>query len=298
MKYSNKLSRSRFKASCVAIGSFDGVHYGHQVLINRMLESAKALNVPSVVINFYPQPIVVFKNLQRDFYISTLKERIDQIAELGVDYMITIPFTEKLGEMSAEKFLRRLKRRLGMKELWVGEDFALGRDRDADVNHIREIGEKFGFELNAIKRVRQGGADVSSSVIRELLRVGYLEGAEEFLGRPFTIYGPVIHGAARGRTLGYPTANVAISPLRVALRMGYIGHDLPLMGSLIRLQPAWARIQPSFILRIHRSPLKRISLISRGTSMIKWFRSNSRSSFVTRSSSTHWKTWLISLRRM
>ena len=220
MKYSNKLSRTRLKASCVAIGSFDGVHYGHQVLIKRMMESAHKHNVPSVVINFYPQPIVVFKKLKRDFYISTLEERIDLIEKLGVDHMITIPFTEKLGEMSAERFLRKLKRRLGLKELWVGEDFALGRERDADVHHIREIGRNLGFETHAIERVRIGGADISSTVIRELLRVGYLEGAEEFLGRPFKIYGPVIHGAARGRTLGYPTANVAISPLRVALRMG------------------------------------------------------------------------------
>lgn len=220
MKHSQKLSQCRLKASCVAIGSFDGVHIGHQVLINRMLESARAHDLPSVVINFFPQPIVVFQNRKRDFYISGLDERVELIEKLGVDHMITIPFTEKLGEMSARNFLRRLKRHLGMVELWVGEDFAIGLDRIAGVEDIRQIGEDLGFTLNAIERVRLGGADISSTVIRELLRVGYLEGAEEFLGRPFTIRGPVIHGAARGRTLGYPTANVAIDPLRVALRMG------------------------------------------------------------------------------
>lgn len=220
MKHSNKLSRCRLKASCVAIGSFDGVHLGHQALIHQMMESAQAHNVPSVVINFFPQPIVVFKKLKRDFYITGLEERIELIEQLGVDHMITIPFTEKLGEMSAERFLKKLKRRLGMVELWVGEDFAIGRDRIAGTDEVREIGNQLGFRLNVIERVRLGGADISSSVIRELLRVGYLEGVEEFLGRPFVIHGPVIHGAARGRTLGYPTANVAFDPLRVALRMG------------------------------------------------------------------------------
>jgi riboflavin kinase/FMN adenylyltransferase len=220
MNYSNKLSRCHLKASCIAIGSFDGVHLGHQALIEQMKASASAHGVPSVVVNFYPQPIVILKKLKRDFYITELEERIDLISQLGVDHMVTIPFTEKLGDMTAYKFLRKLKRRLGVKEIWVGEDFALGRDRDADVEHIREIGRELDFDVFAIDRVRLGGADISSSIIRDILRVGYLEGAEQFLGRPFTIYGPVIHGAARGRTLGYPTANVAIDPLRVALRMG------------------------------------------------------------------------------
>jgi len=220
MIFSRDISCCQTGAACVAIGSFDGVHLGHQALIRAMVESAKALHVPSVVINFYPQPIVVLKQIERDFYITELEERKTLIGDLGVDYLITLPFTLALAQTSAFDFLRDLHQRFGMRELWVGEDFALGKGRSGDVTRLREIGAELGFQLFAIPHVRVGAEVVSSSLIRAALRAGDLVRAERFLGRPFIIKGTVIHGARRGHEIGYPTANVAMDAMRVALREG------------------------------------------------------------------------------
>lgn len=220
MIFSNDISCCQTSAACVAIGSFDGVHLGHQALIRAMEASASAQRIPSVVINFYPQPIVVFKQLTRDFYITELEERKTLISDLGVDYLITLPFTMDLAQTSAFDFLKDLHDRFGMRELWVGEDFALGKGRSGDVRRLREIGEELGFQLFAIPHVRVDDEVVSSSLIREALRAGDLARAERFLGRPFIFKGIVIHGARRGHEIGYPTANIAMDPMRVALREG------------------------------------------------------------------------------
>lgn len=220
MIFSQDISCCQTSTACVAIGSFDGVHLGHQALIRAMVASARSQNIPSVVINFYPQPIVVFKQLMRDFYITELEERKTLIGYLGADYLITLPFTLALAQMSAFDFLKDLHERFGMRELWVGEDFALGKGRSGDVPRMREIGTELGFQLFAIPHVRVGDEVVSSSLIREALRAGDLARAERFLGRPFIIKGIVIHGARRGHEIGFPTANVAMDPLRVALREG------------------------------------------------------------------------------
>ena len=230
MIFSRELSCCQLPASCIAIGSFDGVHLGHQVLIREMIASARAQGISSVVINFYPQPIVVFRQLERDFYISEIEERKTLIEDLGTDYLITIPFTRELGQMSADEFLEQLKDSFGMKELWVGEDFALGKGRSGDVPYIKNLGEKMNFNVYAIERVRLNGEDISSSAIREALRDGDMIRAGQLLGRPFMIRGPVIHGAKRGRTIGYPTANVAVDPLRIALREGVYWTRLTVDG--------------------------------------------------------------------
>ncbi|NSW53396.1 MAG: bifunctional riboflavin kinase/FAD synthetase [Anaerolineae bacterium] len=230
MIVSRELTCCNLPAACIAIGSFDGVHIGHQSLIRQMVDSAHTRGVPAVVVTFYPQPVVLFKNLKSNFYISSLEERRDLIEELGADYLLTLPFTYELAAVSADDFLKMLKEQLGMLELWVGEEFTLGKGREGTVERITQIGAARGFAVHAIERVQLDGEIVSSSRIRDALREGDLLNAERMLGRVFRLEGPVVHGAHRGRTIGFPTANMDIDPLRVKLQEGVYWTRLILDG--------------------------------------------------------------------
>jgi riboflavin kinase/FMN adenylyltransferase len=195
-----------------------------------MVNSARLRGVPAMVVTFYPQPVVLFKKITRNFTISSLQDRIALMETLGVDHLLTIPFTFELASVSAADFLKTLKTRFGMIELWVGEEFTLGKDREGTVERITAIGEALDFSVHAIERVQLDGEIVSSSRIRAALREGDLFNAERMLGRRFQLDGPVVHGAHRGRTIGFPTANMEVDPLRVQLRKGVYWTHLHLNG--------------------------------------------------------------------
>lgn len=230
MIFARELDCCPLPASCIAIGSFDGVHIGHQSLIRQMTSNARALGVPPVVVTFYPQPVVLFRNIKNDFYISTLPDRRSLIESLGVQAMVTLPFTRELAQVSAFEFLKQLHQHFGMLHLWVGEEFTLGSNREGTVERITEIGSQLGFTVHAIERVTLDGEIVSSGRIRDALRAGDLPLAERMLGRTFTMQGMVVHGAHRGRTIGYPTANLQVDPLLVHLRKGVYQTTLTLEG--------------------------------------------------------------------
>ena len=232
MIFSRELSFCNLEASSIAIGSFDGVHLGHKTLIRKMIASAHANGFNSMVLNFYPQPVVVFRNLQSDYYITNMEERRVLIEELEPDYLVTLPFTKELATVTAEDFLAELVKRFGMKELWVGKDFALGKGREGTVERSREIGEELGFEVHAIEPIALNDEVISSSKIRQALRAGDLISAEKMLGRRIRLTGPVVHGAHRGRTIGYPTANLEVDSLQVYLRKGVYWSHLTLDGTV------------------------------------------------------------------
>jgi riboflavin kinase/FMN adenylyltransferase len=204
------LSEVSLPASLLTIGSFDGLHLGHQALIRSLVEGARAEGLPSVVVTFYPHPSVVLRGRRPAFYITLPEEKAARLSALGVDHIVTQRFDEALSRVTAGAFLARLEGRLHFRRLWIGEDFALGHEREGNRLFLRREAERRGFSLHEVEPMKVGGEVVSSTRVREALRSGDVARAATYLGRPFVLRGPVVRGAARGKALGIPTANIAL----------------------------------------------------------------------------------------
>jgi riboflavin kinase/FMN adenylyltransferase len=195
----------------VTIGVFDGVHAGHQALIANIVRQARASHMRSVVITFFPHPDRVLHGLTGRHYLTTPDERELLLRDLGVDHVYTLRFDERLRQVRAAQFVDLLVTRLHMRSLWVGADFALGYKREGDVAFLRQQGEQRGFTLQTIELLYDAHTRrISSTSIREALAAGDVALAAHDLGRPYTVSGEVVHGQARGRSIGYPTANIAV----------------------------------------------------------------------------------------
>jgi riboflavin kinase/FMN adenylyltransferase len=194
----------------LTIGSFDGLHLGHQALIRSMVADAAKSGLPAVVLTFYPHPSVVLRGRRPAFYITPPDEKAALLSGMGVDHVITQTFDEALSKVTAEAFLDRLIGQLGMLSLWVGEDFALGHEREGNRAYLKRAAAERSFELHVFPPVLVGGEVVSSTRVRESLRAGDVARVAVYLGRPFALTGRVVAGAHRGQQLGFPTANLEI----------------------------------------------------------------------------------------
>ncbi len=196
--------------TCVAIGSFDGVHLGHQALLRHMVDRAHENGMRAAALTFFPHPRRVLRTLPPRFYLTTLDERVRLLAELGIDLVITHPFDDEVRHIRAADFVDRLIETLSMKQLWGG-NFALGYQREGDVPFLRRQGELKGFTVETLDDpVLFDGEIVSSRRVRAALEVGEMDTVTGCLGRYFCVRGPVVKGDQRGRTIGFPTANVAV----------------------------------------------------------------------------------------
>ncbi|MDX1416509.1 MAG: bifunctional riboflavin kinase/FAD synthetase [Candidatus Promineifilaceae bacterium] len=192
----------------LALGSFDGVHLGHQTVIGNMVEAATQSGVRSAVMTFFPHPKRVLQNLQDRYYINTLDDREALLAGLGVDLVITHRFDENLRMTSADDFIQQLCRILDMKQIW-GRDFAFGYNREGNLSFLRRTGLEHGFSVQKVESmVLFDNRPVSSSRIRESLETGKIDDVNGCLGRSYTLRGHVAKGDQRGRTIGFPTANL------------------------------------------------------------------------------------------
>ena len=190
----------------VSIGTFDGVHRGHQSLLERTVTQARELGLPALVLTFDPVPAAVLRPDKFPGRICSAEEKLEQLGRSVVDEIVSLEFTIPFSRQTPEEFMARVAR-IGLVELWVGEAFALGKDRAGDVNRLREIGEELGFKVTAVPRLTNGEQVISSSAIRAAIMEGDVARARRLLGRPFRVHGEVIHGAHLGRAIGYPTAN-------------------------------------------------------------------------------------------
>jgi riboflavin kinase/FMN adenylyltransferase len=195
----------------VTIGVFDGVHRGHQDLIGQIVARARVIGGVSVVLTFHPHPRTVLRPDVPTYALTSLSERLRLIADLGVDTIATLEFTRELSLLSAEEFLDLLQKHVNLRELWVGDDFALGHHRSGTVARLSELGVERGFSVHPVAQFGNGGERISSSRVRELIMAGDVEHAAHLLGRYPYIAGTVIAGLQRGRKLGFPTANLALS---------------------------------------------------------------------------------------
>jgi riboflavin kinase/FMN adenylyltransferase len=223
------LGELRLDGSVLTIGSFDGLHLGHQALVRSLVEAARQERLPSVVVTFYPHPSVVLRGRRPAFYITLPDEKEARLASQGVDHVVTQTFDEALSRVGAAEFLDRLEARLRFRRLLIGEDFALGHDREGNRLFLRNEADRRGFRLEVIPPMLVGGEVVSSTRVREALRAGDVARVATYLGRPFSLRGPVVRGAARGKLLGIPTANVGLHDEQAYPRAGVYAcwADLP-----------------------------------------------------------------------
>ena len=210
MQHVHDLAEARLDGSTLTIGSFDGVHRGHQDLLGRMLADARGRNLPAVVLTFYPHPSVVLRGRKPAFYITSPEERADLLENLGIDLVITQTFDLELSRVEAPDFLDRLAAQVGFKDLWAGEDFALGHQRRGNRHYLAQVSSERGFRFHLVPPFLLEGEVVSSTRVREALRSGDVARAANYLGRHFELPGRVAHGVGRGKQLGIPTANLEV----------------------------------------------------------------------------------------
>jgi riboflavin kinase/FMN adenylyltransferase len=201
--------------SVVTIGNFDGVHLGHRALVDRTVERARTLDLRPVALTFDPHPTAVLRPDAVPLALQSLDERVAMLRTLGIDHVEVVRFDAELAARTPEEFVTDiLAARLDARSVVVGENFRFGRGAAGDVAMLARLGGTLGFDVDAVTLVGGDGAAWSSSALRGLLAAGDLDGVAAGLGRPFSLTGEVVHGAGRGRTIGVPTANVAIAPGR------------------------------------------------------------------------------------
>lgn len=199
------------RGAIVALGNFDGFHLGHQAVAAEAIAWARSEGRPAIVATFDPHPVRHFAPRVPPFRLTTLEQREELFAAAGADAMLVFHFDAALARTTAEDFVGKLLcQRIGAGGVVTGEDFTFGKDRGGTFAVLREEGARRGIEARAVAPVIEGGRAVSSSRIRDALKAGDCETAARLLTRPFAIRGPVEHGDKRGRTIGYPTANLAL----------------------------------------------------------------------------------------
>jgi riboflavin kinase / FMN adenylyltransferase len=199
--------------SVVTIGVFDGVHRGHQRVVERAAEAAVQLALPVVVITFDPHPDEVVRPGSHPPFLCTARRRAELLAGLGVDAVCLLPFTREFSRLGPDEFVRTvLVDRLHAARVVVGEDFRFGHRATGDVALLAQLGEKYDFAAEGVPLLADDGVRISSSEIRERLAAGDVAGAARDLGRPHRVEGVVVRGQQRGRALGFPTANLETMP--------------------------------------------------------------------------------------
>ena len=216
----------------VALGSFDGVHRGHQAVIGNAVSEAEARGLKSAVITFHPPPIAVLRPEIQLIQLSTLSRRAALVAELGVDELVILRFDRAFSRVDADGFARQvLAETLGARHVSVGENFHYGRGARGTPAKLAEDGARLGFDVHVEPLLQSGGGTISSSRIRELLGAGSVAEAGDLLGRPPWLEGAVVRGDGRGRELGYPTANLALVPRSPVPGIGIYAGTAHLPGS-------------------------------------------------------------------
>lgn len=206
----------------VTIGTFDGVHIGHQKIIKRLINTGKSQGLKSIILTFFPHPRMVLQKDSNIKLINTIDERSNILDDLGLDYLLIKKFTEAFSRLSAEDFVKQiLVDKLHAKKVIIGYDHRFGRNRNADINDLKMYGETYGFEVEEISVEDIDDVAVSSTKIRKALNEGDINKANSFLGYSFMLNGIVVKGKGLGKQLQYPTANICIEePYKLIPKQG------------------------------------------------------------------------------
>lgn len=217
----------------LTLGFYDGVHRGHQKIIKEVIQEAKRQGGKSSLVTFRPHPSEFFHG-QPLFLLTTWEEKKEIFKRLGLDLVVALQFTAHLASLSPETFLEKLRESLGFEELIVGKDFVFGHERQGNTEWLEENQSRFGFKLEIVPLLKVGGERVSSSLIRQWVKMGEIEKATWGLGQYPTIIGKVIGGKKRGRLLGYPTANLAPHPEKLLPPSGVYAGRVNLKGKFYK----------------------------------------------------------------
>jgi len=195
----------------VTVGTFDGLHRGHQQVLAEVVGRARAGGLTSVLVLCDPHPLEVVNPAAAPKLLTLAAEKQDLLADAGkgLDRVVVLPFTREVAELSPEEFIRRLRAEHALQQLVLGYDHAFGRGRSGDEALVRRLGAAEGFDVAVVDAVRENGQPISSTLIRNAVAHGDLESAARWLGRPYGVLGQVVPGAGRGRTIGVPTINLA-----------------------------------------------------------------------------------------
>lgn len=205
----NILTHPRLPHPVISLGNFDGVHIGHQAILQRLVTEAEERSGTALVVTFHPHPLSVLRPDQPISLILNLREKLTQLAAVGVDRVLLQRFSLAFSRLSPEEFVERyLVQAIGTEKVIIGHNFSFGRDRSGRSAGLEELGQKFGFAVETVGPIVSGMREVSSTAIRSLLSVGEMHAAAQLLGRPYAVSGRVEKGFQRGRTIGFPTANL------------------------------------------------------------------------------------------
>ena len=209
-----------FQGAVVTIGNFDGVHLGHQHIFHKVVQEARRENRKAVVITFEPHPKMVLHPERRPFYlITSIEEKINRIADTGIDGLLLIPFSLEFSKTTAREFICSiLWDRLHIKKIFIGHDYAFGRGKEGNEACLASFGAKLGFSVEAISAFKVGDRVISSTLTRNAIQEGRVKEAAEWLGRPYNLSGTVVGGHQRGRNLGFPTANLKPDKVLIPMR--------------------------------------------------------------------------------
>ena len=201
-------SKNHSSLSRITIGSFDGLHVGHQTIIHRLVEDAHQNEQKAAVVTFFPNPVVFLKKINTPFYLTTNLEKTGLLKQFGVDQTITYPFDAQFSQSSAESFIQKLYKKVPFDTIYIGYDFHFGKNRDGNEQKLSELGQQYGFQVVVQKPVDFNSLPISSSIIRSYVSEGKVDILYPFLNRWYSLMGKVVHGDGRGKELGVPTANI------------------------------------------------------------------------------------------
>lgn len=201
--------RKKYFKPVVTIGIFDGVHRAHQYIIRQVVKSAAKIRGTSFLITFHPHPLKILSPKIAPPLLTSLEQRLSILSRFDIDVVLVLNFGIRLSRLNAEDFVRHiLIDKIGIHTIIIGEDFSFGLRHKGNVNLLKEMGLKFGFDVCVLPHFKIDGITVSSTLVRQAIERGDIEFAARLLGRPVSIYGPVIKGTSIGRLIGYPTANL------------------------------------------------------------------------------------------
>ena len=241
----------------ITVGTFDGVHLGHRAILSRVARRAAERSLPSVLVTFEPHPLEVVNPSVAPLLLSTTNEKLELVAECGIDYSVVLPFTPSLAALDPSSFVEKvLLDRYCLRELLIGHDHGFGRGRSGDVHVLRQLGERFDFDVDMVDAVSVAGSPVSSSSIRRAIAVGDLETARQSLGRRYAFSGRVVHGDQRGARLGFPTLNIQLgTPRKLLPPVGVyailLESERGTFGGMMNLGPRPTFDDPVLSLEVH-----------------------------------------------
>lgn len=219
--YQNSKENTSGGPVALSLGMFDGVHLGHQSIIKKLKQRAESRNLRTGILTFWPHPRLVFNPNDSLKLLTTIEEKTDRFETLGIDFLQIQDFSEEFRNLSGTEFVQEiLVKRLKVKHLIVGYDHVFGKNRSGNFQLLESLAPKLGFEVEQMEAVNLHSETISSTKIREALEEGNIKEANAMLGYDYSLSGTVVHGKKLGRTLGFPTANLEVSPLKLLPKKG------------------------------------------------------------------------------